>query len=453
MNLATWGRFLWGEPEAVRVVATSRGVLGWGLVAVTAAALAREYDGVDLLTEPWHLALPLVASVGSSLILFLLLEHVGFWRDLESRVTPLRRYGQLLAIYWATAPLAWLYAIPVERLLPAPDAARANIGLLGLVALWRVVIMVRAVRVLYGASLGGALSVVMFFADSLLLASLFMIPIPIVSIMGGVRLSEAEQIVQGTMFTLGFVAVVMLPIWFVCYAVTCIPATEKWKWLEPAPDTAASNSAANRQSGRISLGAWVLVSAALVAGLAVLPITQPPQRLKTLVERQLRRGELSEALALMSTYQADDFPAHWEPPPRLAYGGTKPDLFQVLEVIVAQDAAPWVRAVYVDKLIHFRDEFGWHMWAQQRAEQGSPASFLNLLTKLRETPDVLRASEPLVSTLKELAADHPEHRDQIAELLRTVGVELEEAAQSQDEKSAVESGVEGTEGTERTEGT
>jgi len=32
-------------------------------------AFAREYDGEDLLHEPWHLLLPLVASLATSFIL------------------------------------------------------------------------------------------------------------------------------------------------------------------------------------------------------------------------------------------------------------------------------------------------------------------------------------------------------------------------------------------------
>ena len=47
-----------------------------------------------------------------------------------------------------TAPLAWLYAIPYERFLSPVGATRANLWTLGLVAAWRVLLIIRVLVVL-----------------------------------------------------------------------------------------------------------------------------------------------------------------------------------------------------------------------------------------------------------------------------------------------------------------
>ena len=44
------------------------------MLFVISAGFAREYDGEDLLHQPWHVLLPLVTSLITSLLLFVLLE-------------------------------------------------------------------------------------------------------------------------------------------------------------------------------------------------------------------------------------------------------------------------------------------------------------------------------------------------------------------------------------------
>jgi hypothetical protein len=50
--------FLIGSRTAIRQVAASEQALWLGLVFVLSAGLAREYDGQDLVHEPWHLLIP-----------------------------------------------------------------------------------------------------------------------------------------------------------------------------------------------------------------------------------------------------------------------------------------------------------------------------------------------------------------------------------------------------------
>ena len=100
-----WG-FLRGEREAILEIASAKGMLGIGVLFVLSAALAREYDGADLLAEPWHLVLPLAASLTTSFLLFSLLFGVGKARGIGS-VPFGRAYLRFLGAYWMTAPQAW----------------------------------------------------------------------------------------------------------------------------------------------------------------------------------------------------------------------------------------------------------------------------------------------------------------------------------------------------------
>jgi hypothetical protein len=70
MGIRTLLRYLIGDRQAILDLAASRWTLLVGFLFVLSAALAREYDGKDLLHEPWHLLLPLGASLVASALLF-----------------------------------------------------------------------------------------------------------------------------------------------------------------------------------------------------------------------------------------------------------------------------------------------------------------------------------------------------------------------------------------------
>jgi len=62
-----------GLENAIHALLRSRSTVWVGLLFVISAGFAREYDGESLLHEPWHLLIPLGASLVSSLLLFSLL--------------------------------------------------------------------------------------------------------------------------------------------------------------------------------------------------------------------------------------------------------------------------------------------------------------------------------------------------------------------------------------------
>ncbi|MEQ8785445.1 MAG: hypothetical protein RIC55_04070 [Pirellulaceae bacterium] len=342
MTPLTLAKFLIGSREAIEQIARAPQAIFVGLLFVLSAGLAREYDGEDLLHEPWHLLLPLAASLATATLLYLLVAGVGFCRGAGIRPF-LLRYRAFLSLYWMTAPLAWLYAIPVERFLSPLDSIRANLWLLGIVALWRVLLITRVVSVLYRTRYLAALLVVMLMADVVAVSVIVATPRPVVGIMGGIRLTEAESLIHATSCLIIIFGVLSIPIWFFGAVFVAIPLGGKRGWLWTI--------SADALPLRVGWGAWTVAASLLVVGVALLPLAQPEQQRRWIVEDQLRHGRIDEALQFMSKLDRDDFPPYWDPPPRIGYGERKPDMWSILKLVQEEKIAPWVREVYIEKLV------------------------------------------------------------------------------------------------------
>ena len=88
-----------------------------GVVLVISAGLAREYDGEDLIHEPWHALRPLGASLASGTTLFLVAHVAALVKSGKGEGAPpsfFRAWRTFLGLFWFTAPMAWLYAVPYE---------------------------------------------------------------------------------------------------------------------------------------------------------------------------------------------------------------------------------------------------------------------------------------------------------------------------------------------------
>jgi hypothetical protein len=82
MRTRTLFLYLICNSQAILEIARGRRPLGLGLLFVLSAGLARDYDGEDLLHEPWHLGLAVSPSypnrsitlfAGASLLIWLLI--------------------------------------------------------------------------------------------------------------------------------------------------------------------------------------------------------------------------------------------------------------------------------------------------------------------------------------------------------------------------------------------
>jgi hypothetical protein len=337
MGIGTLFRYLIGDRAAILAVAANPQSLMIGLLFVLSAGFAREYDGEDLLHDPWYLMLPLAASLGSSFLLFCVLYGATALKHLHGP-SFIQAYGTFLSLFWLTAPLAWLYAIPYERLLEPVPAVRANLLTLALVATWRVALMVRVAVVLMGMSPLAALFRVMAFADGVALLAVFFLPFPIIDIMSGTHLTEAESAVRGAAQFVGCWGSLSFVIWLVL--AFCFKPNSHW--LLPLASDAVRRSISRPLSALafLSLAIWV----------GILPFTQPEQQLRRSVEKAIQDGRLADGLALMSAHQPDEFPPHWDPPPRFLKGEHISLIYDIWEEILKNDVAPWVRKRYLEKL-------------------------------------------------------------------------------------------------------
>jgi hypothetical protein len=340
MTVTTLFDYLFGDREAIRVIAGCRQSIWVGLLFVFSAALAREYDGADLWHEPRHLVVPLGASLLTSFLLLLLVYIVA--RNRGCKVESFfQMYRSFLGLYWMTAPLAWLYAIPVERMFEPENATAANLLLLALVSLWRVGLMTRVISVLFHTRTWAAFFVVMFFADSVALVILRLTPLPLVQIMGGVRLSPSEQTIRDAASFVGIAGLLSWPVWLIGLVAVAWRRSSGWELeFEKRRYTAVGSSL------------WRLAACSVAVWMFVLPVTQPEQQRKWRVERDLRAGRLHEAIAELSAHERADYPPHWDPPPRIGYGGTRPRAKDVVKALVASDCKPWVRELYLEKFVN-----------------------------------------------------------------------------------------------------
>jgi hypothetical protein len=352
----TLAKFLLGNRDAIVRIAHCRQALWIGLIFVLSAGLAREYDGADLVHEPWMAIAPIGASLVTSFLLYSLVRLVVPWPKPPAAPMPFWAwYRKFLGLYWATAPLAWLYAIPVERFMTPGNATRANFLFLAIVSVWRVCVITRVVSVLWPIGVASAFWTVMLFADSVALVAARLTPKPIWSVMGGVRLSEREAVIQEAIFVVGFLALLSWIVWLLgTLAVVSrlrIGAARESKADEP-PATSFPASA----------GLWAFACASVLIWAFILPHTQPEQINRRIVETRLRAGQIPEAIAFLSQHSRDEFPPVWDPPPQLAFGEYKPGLIDVLSILASPNLPPSFRQIFAEKLMVQVDRFALDDW-------------------------------------------------------------------------------------------
>jgi hypothetical protein len=309
-----------------------------GMVLVLSAGFAREYDNEDLLHDPWYLLIPFAASLGASFVLFFCLYGIGAVGR-KNGPPYLRAYLVFLGLFWMTAPLAWLYAIPYERFLDPVSAIHANLATLGLVSAWRVALMVRVAVVMLGMTVRAAFFRVLAYGTGVAALGMCFLPFPLIEIMGGLyHLTEAESVVRGTsqaILCFGAPA-------FVILFLLAMVSEHRVKWgIDSNPESGGTG---------VTRPLYVLLFASIAIWAAVLPFTQPEQQLRREVEGNIAVGKHAEALALMSAHDQEDFPPQWEPPPRFLKGENNALTLDMISEISRHETAPWVRSVYLDKL-------------------------------------------------------------------------------------------------------
>src|SRR5688500_8263915 len=116
VTLHTILKFQFGNTMAIHDVARNHCSVHIGCLLVLITAVPRNYDQSYLFSSPFWLFGPLLFSFFSRTFLFICLYYRFIRPNLdEGTVRPSTgsQWVSFMSLFWMTAPVAWLYAIPV----------------------------------------------------------------------------------------------------------------------------------------------------------------------------------------------------------------------------------------------------------------------------------------------------------------------------------------------------
>jgi hypothetical protein len=284
-----------------------------------------------------------------------------------------------------TAPLAWLYALPFERFLTPLDATRANLGVLAVVAVWRVLLMSRATAVLTGYRQGDAFRMVMLMVSGVgTVLFLFTMPAVIAATMAGIRHhTQREMLIRQVAGNLGCVVCVLFPVFLV------LVFSPRHHEDADRLSLATEDSPPSR-TGRGLLG-FALLSVAV--WLPILPFTQPEQQLRFRVEQAIQEGRFREAVQEIAAHAQGDFPPGWEfssrwyeqPGERAAVLAM---MEAVLEVPQSASTSAWLRGMALEHFGLSLERWRWHYEPEKHGVR-----LARMLVRLPEGPALARKYE------------------------------------------------------------
>jgi hypothetical protein len=327
--------YLVGSRQAILDLAGSRWTLVVGLLLVLSGTLARAYDTADLVSE-WPVLLHGVGvSLVNSLILYAIVYSAGA-RLMENKPGFWRGYRVFLGLFWMTAPMAWLYGIPYERFMPAVNAVNANLWTLGLVSLWRVVLITRVLSVIFGASPTRMFFQVMLFSDVAMFLAANLMRRPVLDVMGGLQQTEVERAISFSAFFVAQITFITFLVWLVGALIARLDFKARWA-VQPC------------EAEEPPRAAIMFAGACVLAWVPALTVAQPEQRLRVRADDLLRSGRVHEAFAEMSRHARRDYPPVWDPLPRRAYREDTPSMEAVRAELKGCPPAPWVEHVFMEK--------------------------------------------------------------------------------------------------------
>lgn len=413
--------FLFGVRTSIERVLRCPRAIWMALALVGTAALAREYDAVSLLHDPRDLLAPFAASllIGSIVFVFVMIglalsgrRSQSVWRD----------YRLFMTGYWMTAPLAWMYAFPIEIMTDELTALKFNLAMLSIVSIWRVLLFSRVVAIQFAVPMLAVLPLVLLPCMMIAIVALFAATLSMVSIMGGIRLTQTQQTLvdfQTNVFAICFYGVIPILILTTVAIGKLRSRHESGEGLRPL-------------DGKIRRRAWTLPIAVVCLLLAGASGFQPRLFRANDVDALLRNEEVVKAIEKMQDNGRDAFPIVWDPPPCFPDRDSQtPTIAQLLSAIEATQCPPWI----VDKLLVQVDEItlrqeGWYQgiremsYLQQHFPQHTPDDAGRAIENLRRLQRLNIGDEATVN-----------HRAAIIETLEKVRQQAEANAAESDQRS------------------
>ena len=201
MTLIDWFSFLFGNEQAILHAAGSGQLIWVGAMFVLTAGVARTWRGKDLLREPRWLLFPFVASAVSCLALTVVFSTVWFGFAEAFRVGT-KIYVPLLTMFWLTGPLAWFYGMPFERFGDGTKVVRDRLLVLLAVSIWRVMLTIQILFVLFEIPWRQGFLCVCFFSSLVAIVAILAVgrnkkkmegaPL-VIGVMGGIQPRHASD--------------------------------------------------------------------------------------------------------------------------------------------------------------------------------------------------------------------------------------------------------------------
>lgn len=364
----------------LRAIDSERGLL-FMLAMVGIASICREYDGASFFHQPGELIKPLITSVILASVLFVVVILARSLANCRGEQLS-SAYRRFLMGYWITAPLAWLYAVPVETFMDSITAVYLNLTLLSVVAVWRVALFTRIASVITGLPAWIVLCWIGPVCCLVACVAMGLIRLDIVGVMGGIRLSESEQILVnfthqadlvltwiGWSLVLGFFVSL-----FVLYGMRL-----------DAPEPPA------RRPCKIATSNWAILAAVFIALLGGCVYFQPKQFRAAQVNRMIEANSIGEAIAEMERHRREDYPAgQFVKRLRVFRWSWKESMTPRIRLLLDLDVQPWIS----DQLIFSLPESLYDAAKEVvRADYRDPEKQLGELRELQELLERLREQE------------------------------------------------------------
>lgn len=369
MSLATIFRFQFGQADAIQQMAGNCNSIIAGVVLVLLTAIARNYDQTFFGGSLFWLIGPLIFSFFSGSFLFLVLYR-GFIRrhltDVE-QVSTGQQWLCFMSVFWMTAPIAWLYAVPVERFLGSYQAAQANLSLLAIVSIWRVLLLARIISVLQEVPFIRALGWVLVGAclETLIVGFFGSLFSPafgrrVMAAMGGMRNSPEEELMLSALGNALAAASIVL------FVVLLVLASFRFR-----QSARAFPSRISQPLPRISL-------VALAVGWLIIAIpAQLEQQHFRAHAVMIESGKYRESVEFLGRHSRNDFP----PARRLEPNPYEHRAFEQLPKVIAalQPTDPeWVRTVYMSHM---------EVLLSHRYMPGGPLAMTEVMLTLERLPE------------------------------------------------------------------
>ncbi len=398
--------FLFGVAPSIRRVLRCPSSLFLALALVATAAIAREYDAVSWLHRPQELLGPFVASLvfGSILFVFVLACLGSIGRKSRSVV---RDYRLFMTGYWMTAPLAWLYAMPIETMTDEVTAIRFNLTMLSIVSIWRMLLFTRVVAIQFGIPMLAVLPWIVTPCMVIAFVSLLSRMLSMVSIMGGIRLTQTQRILsdyQGGVAATCFYGIIPM----LLYGLVAIPLVRSG-W--------GRKHQIGKSSVMLDRRVWGWPIFAAIVLLAGASQFQPKLYRAAEIDELLRADNVVEAIETMQQLGENALPRVWDPPPKFPDRDSQRPLISVLtSAITKTECDRWI----FDRLLAQADEI-----ALRQADWFQGTSNLSYLQRAFANSS-LEQIEQALENLRELQAigvgdaKTLDHRKKMIEVIESV---------------------------------